>query len=190
MLVCLSLVLRALAWTWRVERRGALPAGPAVLALWHGELAALSLLHRDAGLRPLISQSDDGERLTSLLLRWGFSPIRGSSSRGGLQALRGALHALTAGARVVVAVDGPRGPAGVPKRGADALATRAPLWIARVRAKPAVRAPTWDHQLIPLPFARVVVTLRPAEGTTGAALGPLNDAPGATDEGMAPPPLR
>ena len=165
-------LLVALAWTWRVERRGALPAGPAVLTLWHGELAVLALLHRGAGLRPLISWSEDGGRLSALLAGWGFAPIRGGSSRGGAGALRVALRALGDGARIVLAVDGPRGPAGVPKPGADALARQAPLWAVRCAASPALRLPSWDRQLIPLPFARLIVRYTAVEGDLAAALGP------------------
>jgi lysophospholipid acyltransferase (LPLAT)-like uncharacterized protein len=150
-----------------------------VLSLWHGELVALSLLHRGVGLRPLISWSEDGARLSALLAAWGFAPIRGGSSKGGAAALRSAARALGEGARVVLAVDGPRGPAGVPKPGAAALGHFAPLWAVRCAARPAVRLPTWDRQLIPLPFARLTVDYIAVEGDLAAALGPVG--------GLSPP---
>jgi lysophospholipid acyltransferase (LPLAT)-like uncharacterized protein len=155
----LGALLRALAATWRVERRGAPGPAPVVLALWHGELLPLILCHRGRGYRAMVSRSSDGDRLAALLQGWGFSLLRGSSSRGGLLALRGGLSALRAGDTVAIAVDGPRGPAGEVKPGAAHLAALGParLVAARARASAALRWPSWDRACIPLPFARIIV---------------------------------
>jgi lysophospholipid acyltransferase (LPLAT)-like uncharacterized protein len=59
-----------------------------------------------------------------------------------------------------VLCDGPRGPARRCKPGvlAIARATGLPLYPVAVAARPAIRFPSWDGTLLPLPFARVLFT--------------------------------
>src|SRR5690606_25961424 len=61
---------------------------PCVFVLWHGRLLPLGFLHRGEGVVALISRAADGDYLAEVLGRWGFVPVRGSSSRGGGKALR------------------------------------------------------------------------------------------------------
>ncbi len=46
--------------------------------------------HRQQGLATLISQHRDGDYIARVVERWGFHAVRGSSSRGGREALRAA----------------------------------------------------------------------------------------------------
>jgi lysophospholipid acyltransferase (LPLAT)-like uncharacterized protein len=93
----------------------------------------------------------------------GLHVVRGSTSKRGvaglLELIRGAARE---GADVAFAVDGPRGPYGVPKPGASASAKRlggelVPLGVAASREH--VLARTWDRFRIVWPFARVAVVL-------------------------------
>lgn len=61
------------------------------------------------------------------------------------------------GFSVVVTPDGPWGPHRVAKPGALLVARRAgvPILPVAVRARPSIRLPRWDRQLLPLPFARL-----------------------------------
>ncbi len=154
-------LVRVLAWTWRVERPPWPVAGPCVVAIWHGEQLPLIALHRGLGLVALASLSADGDRIAAVLNALGYRCIRGSTSRGGLQALRAAARVVRDGGRVVFTVDGPRGPGGHVQPGAGAIArhTRAPLVWASVEAA-GWRAASWDRFLVPWPFARVRVTYR------------------------------
>jgi lysophospholipid acyltransferase (LPLAT)-like uncharacterized protein len=115
-------------------------------------------LHRGLGLTPLASLSADGGRAAAVLGALGYTIIRGSTSRGGLLALRAAERLLASGGRPAIPVDGPRGPAGVPGPGAEALATRAgvPIVLGVVAAR-GLRLRSWDRFLIPYPFAQVRV---------------------------------
>src|SRR5690606_34949492 len=93
-------------------------AGPRVLAFWHGRQMPLL---RARGARPtvaMVSLSKDGELSARVMQSLGLEVVRGSSSRGGARALRAVVAALRAGFDAVFAVDGPRGPFGLPKPGA------------------------------------------------------------------------
>ena len=69
--------------------RNLIAAGqPVIFALWHGHLLPLSYRFRNHGLVPIISKSADGDAIAQLMVRWGYAPVRGSTSRGGTEALR------------------------------------------------------------------------------------------------------
>lgn len=148
--------LRVLAWTWRLEAQRP-PPGPVVLAIRHGDLLALLGANLGVPATVAVSQSADGQRLAEVLARVGMRTVRGSTSRGVLGLWRGLRRALEANERVVVAVDGPRGPAGVVQPGALRLARHAPLVCAQVEVDWAWRLRSWDRQRIPLPFSRIRV---------------------------------
>ena len=156
-------LLRALASTWRVEIRGDDPfapgaARPVLAALWHEGALCAAGLYRDHGVHVAVSRSRDGEHIAAVLAKLGFGEsLRGSSSRGGAEALRGVLRALDDGAVVAVLVDGPRGPAHVAKSGIVAAAKLAgvPILPVGIAARPCVRFASWDRMKLPLPFARV-----------------------------------
>lgn len=165
--VPLSVLLRLWRWTWRVTRSGEpmFQAPGLVMACLHQDLAAAGLLNAHPHIRPLVSQSWDGERLNSLLRRLGYGvSVRGSSSRGGPEARRALLDVLSSGGATGIAVDGPRGPALVPKPGAASLARHGPLIYVKVRAWPVLRLGSWDRAQIPVPFARIELRYERIEG--------------------------
>jgi hypothetical protein len=155
--------LRALGATWRVARSGADPlaapgAAPLVLVIWHGGLLPAAFCWRDRRIAVAVSRSRDGDRIDAVLARLGFAPsARGSSSRGATALLRELIRRTRGGEPVAVLLDGPRGPAGVAKPGAVALAraTGARVVPIGIAAAPAVRFGSWDRTVLPLPFARV-----------------------------------
>jgi hypothetical protein len=160
-------LLRLLAATWRIEVRGRAhdpfapgAARPVLAALWHEAALCAAGLYRDRGVHVAVSRSRDGEHIAAVLARLGFgdSP-RGSSSRGGSEALRAALRDLREGGIVAVLVDGPRGPAHIAKAGIVAAArlARVPILPVRVDAQPCLRFASWDRMRLPLPFARMVI---------------------------------
>ena len=159
----LSVLVRLLALTWRIERfdpKGLFPttlSGGAVLALLHGEQLPLLLSHRSRRTVLMVSASRDGEWLVQAAKHLGYRAIRGSTSRKALSALLGARRALNAGDSVAVAVDGPRGPRGIIQPGAQHLASRAsvPLIAIRARASRAWHLSSWDRFMIPKPFAKI-----------------------------------
>jgi lysophospholipid acyltransferase (LPLAT)-like uncharacterized protein len=131
---------------------------PAVGALWHRALFPATWYYRDAGIASPVSRSRDGDRIVAVLDHLGFAPApRGSSSRGGLIALAGAIRAARDGHVIAVLCDGPRGPARRCKPGALAMARVAqiPIYPLAVAARPALSFRSWDRTLLPLPWARV-----------------------------------
>ena len=171
----LGLLVRLWAWTWRVQCYQDFVAARGrrervVWAFWHGHQMAIVGAPRRAGTGVLVSWSRDGEIQAAALRRLGLRVHRGSSSRGGAAGLRRLLRALEGGEDIAVAVDGPRGPRHRAKAGAARAAARARAHLVPVgaAAAPAVRLRgVWDHFMVPLPFARVVVQ-------TGAAVEPSN----------------
>jgi lysophospholipid acyltransferase (LPLAT)-like uncharacterized protein len=156
--------------TWRYvidDPHGQMPhsshSGGRIYCFWHEHL--LMGFHRLRGhdLVALISPSRDGERLSSVLQRWGYALIRGSSSRKGLTSLRQSIRALKNDRDLVITPDGPRGPRRAAKPGTAqlALATGACVIPITVSARPAVRLSSWDRFVVPLPFARIRLRLSP-----------------------------
>jgi lysophospholipid acyltransferase (LPLAT)-like uncharacterized protein len=159
-------VLRALALTWRFRiSNGDVVTShrsnrqPFIFAFWHGQLLPLLWLHRDEGVRIVISAHRDGEIVARIGERLGHRTIRGSSSRGAARALLGIVRELEAGAEVAVTPDGPRGPARKFASGALVASQRvgAPIIGIGVSASRAWRLRSWDRFMIPKPFARVNV---------------------------------
>ncbi len=160
-----ALGLRLLAQTLRVRREeetvaSRLAAGlPTIYAVWHGRLLLMAWLYADRRLRVLISRSRDGETVAAIIRRFGFVPVRGSSSRGGALGLRTLARALQSGHSVVVVPDGPRGPREVVKPGIVALArmTGASVVPVALGSSSEWRLRSWDEFRIPRPFSRCVV---------------------------------
>ncbi len=120
--------------------------------------------HTHQNFFPLASLSKDGELISLVLKRFGFSPLRGSSSRGSVTARRLILDALAEGTKIAVTVDGPRGPRHEPKRGLFDLARRSgvPILPMRVRASSAwILRKSWDQFQIPKPFACIEIHYQP-----------------------------
>lgn len=159
------IAMRVLAATLRVRREEAAVAplwaarAPLIYAMWHGRLLLLPYLYGHRGAHVLTSRSRDGELVARWISRFGLDPVRGSSSRGGGDALRVLTRALRAGREVVVVPDGPRGPREVLKPGVIALArlSGAPIVPTAVGASREWRLRSWDEFRIPRPFARCVV---------------------------------
>ena len=161
------LLLRALAMTWRVQRRGELglrllrSTEPWIISLWHGRMLALMPLrwHRSRQLGVLVSPSDDGALAKQALEHFRYRIVRGSLNRGGARALREMRQLLAARGQLVVTPDGPRGPRHGMNVGVAWLArsSGAPILPIGVAVDRAWRLRSWDRFTIPKPFARLCV---------------------------------
>lgn len=130
---------------------------PIVYVLWHGRLLPLAHYHRGEGLSTLISRSGDGEYIARIVRRWGYVPVRGSSSRGGREGLTAMVDQVRQGRSMAITPDGPRGPKQKMKAGSLVLAQRtgAPVIPVSAAADRAWWFESWDRFLVPKPFARV-----------------------------------
>jgi lysophospholipid acyltransferase (LPLAT)-like uncharacterized protein len=177
-----AVAVRALVATLRVRREEAAVAplwaarSPIIYAVWHGRILLLPRLYGRRGSHVLTSRSRDGELVARWMTRFGLVPVRGSSTRGGGEALRQLARALREGGEVVVVPDGPTGPREVLKSGVIALArlSGAPIVPTAVGASREWRLGSWDEFRIPKPFARCVVRFgEPIFIPTGAARATL-----------------
>lgn len=137
----------------RSERR------PVILAFWHAWILPLAYLHRGEGIVVLTSEHGDGEYITRVIERMGFSTARGSSTRGGTRGLRELVRAAREGRDLGITPDGPRGPARRFKQGGLVAAklTGARVVPMAVSAEGVHRLGSWDGFVIPRPFARIRV---------------------------------
>lgn len=156
-------LVSALARTWRYRVDGAdrwrQARHPLVFVLWHEALLPLLWLHRHQGVAIVVSENRDGQYLADYAARLGYRQVRGSSSRGAVRALLGAVRELREGRSVAFTPDGPRGPRRVFKPGVLAAAQRGGGTVVPVHADAASawRLRSWDRFLVPKPFARVDV---------------------------------
>jgi len=110
-------------------------------------------------LAAIISHSRDGDMIAQVVTRLNFHPIRGSSSKGGKEALDALIAYLADHQAAVHAVDGPRGPKGVVKAGIIRIAQQsgAVIYPVYISTSKAWILKSWDHFLIPKPFSRVLI---------------------------------
>ena len=140
--------------------------GPCLFVLWHNRLfAAADISRRFRPERPLhclVSSSKDGAWLTAFFNSVGLRAVRGSSSRGGREAVSTLVAVLRAGHDAGITPDGPRGPIYVCKPGAVVVARRAgvPILLIGMNYESAWRLRSWDKFYLPRPFSRVHLKLR------------------------------
>ena len=107
----------------------------------------------------MISKSVDGEIIAGVASRTGWDPVRGSSSRGGRDALAAMIEKLKERKIAAHIVDGPRGPMGKIKPGVIRLAQESGAVIVPfyTSADRAWYFNSWDRFMIPKPFSRVSI---------------------------------
>jgi hypothetical protein len=105
----------------------------------------------------MISQSRDGDMIADVYSRFSFRPVRGSSSRGGREALSAIVDDLAHNQMAVHVLDGPRGPRGVVKPGLIVMAQMSgvPIFPIYISANRAWVLKSWDRTLIPKPFSTI-----------------------------------
>jgi lysophospholipid acyltransferase (LPLAT)-like uncharacterized protein len=129
-----------------------------IFATWHDQLLLMVMVYRGPGAKILISSSKDGELIARTMTWFGQEAVRGSSSRGGKEALRAMVDLAAESVDLGITPDGPRGPRHQVKAGV--------AQIARLTGRPVIplafvcgrghRFGSWDRFLCPYPFARGV----------------------------------
>ncbi|MDD9302605.1 MAG: lysophospholipid acyltransferase family protein [Desulfobacter sp.] len=133
-------------------------------ASWHRHSIFLFYFFRNLGDRLImISRSLDGEMTAAIARQFGYTPVRGSSSKGGGQALQQMIEVMNKGDKTYLcgtAVDGPQGPPRKLKKGMVALAAQTgalfvPMACSGNRVITFSKA--WDKTILPKPFSRMVI---------------------------------
>lgn len=135
-----------------------------VVVIWHNRLIFMPAVFPAAArkrTKAVISASRDGQYISDLVEQFGLGTVRGSSSRKGANAQRGALKAINDDWHVCFTPDGPRGPRYHMHRGPIHLAsiTGRPVLPASINASRYWRLKSWDGFQIPKPFSRLTVVL-------------------------------
>jgi len=131
---------------------------PFIYAFWHGRQLFLIYTHRFRGINIIISESKDGSYVSALAEKLGYSPVRGSTSRGGMRALGEMIKKLRSGAKCAFTPDGPRGPLRKVHPGViyASRKTVCPVVPVSFSAKKALVLGHWDEFIVPLPFNKIV----------------------------------
>jgi lysophospholipid acyltransferase (LPLAT)-like uncharacterized protein len=134
--------------------------GVVLLCTWHQQFfSAVRPFKNYKIFNPsiMISQSRDGEIVAKMALRNGWNPVRGSSSNGGMGALKKMITNLKEKKLAAHIVDGPKGPSGTVKAGTIRLAHAADAVIVPfyVSAEKTWYFNSWDKFLLPKPFSNV-----------------------------------
>jgi lysophospholipid acyltransferase (LPLAT)-like uncharacterized protein len=131
------------------------PAG-AIAPFWHRCVFSATYYFRNRGISVMTSRSFDGEYIARIIEAFGFSAVRGSSSRGGVRALLGMHTVIEEGGVAAFTIDGPRGPKYVAKPGPVLLAcnTGAAVMAFYVAVSDGWVLNSWDKFIIPKPFTR------------------------------------
>ena len=148
-------------WVNRVIREELEASGDGfIYAFWHGRQVFLTYLHRHTPVHPLISQSSDGELIARVCRSFGMEPVRGSTSKGGTEALLQMRSLMDTGDQIAFTPDGPRGPLRQVQSGV--------LFVAQKTGRPIVPVAvgakrhwlfkgSWDEFIVPKPFNRIAV---------------------------------
>ncbi len=130
----------------------------AIVAFWHGRLLMMPFVFPGYSATILISHHRDGEYITRIAERLGYTVVRGSATRGGARAFKLLLQCLKDGSHVAITPDGPQGPRQQVKSGVIELSRLSGMPILPVAfgAWPRSILKSWDQFLIPHPFARSV----------------------------------
>lgn len=132
-----------------------------IYGIWHTNVLFSPYLNRGMKANVMISDSKDGEMITKVVRKFGNFAIRGSTSKGGMRALKNCVVALKKGQPAAITPDGPRGPAFQVQSGLIMAAMMSgkpivPFHYEGVRQWIAEKA--WDKHRVPKPFTRVVVS--------------------------------
>ena len=130
----------------------------AVFSFWHGRmLMTVMIKPKGRQMNVLISSHRDGEMIARVMQWFGLGTVRGSTSRGGVMAGKGAMKALQDGENLCITPDGPRGPALKVQKGVVSIAEMAKLPVVPVAYSSSRhrRIRSWDRFMVALPFGRL-----------------------------------
>ncbi len=118
---------------------------------WHEVLLLPAALYAKPDMAVMVSEHRDGELVAQVFERMGGATVRGSTTRGGVRALRRMIERQTS--HLALTPDGPKGPRRVVQAGAVYLAAKTGRRIVPVGfgVDRSWRAPSWDRMLLPVP---------------------------------------
>lgn len=134
--------------------------GKLVYASWHQRFfPGITFFSSRKPIAIIISQSNDGEMAARAVKALGWNPVRGSSTRGGKEALKEIKTLARSDFKIGHIVDGPQGPFGVVKTGLIRIAQAGdmPVLPTITSAQKRWVFNSWDRFMVPKPFSRVII---------------------------------
>lgn len=163
-----AVVVRSWMGTIRFQRRSLGPdldpfqpgglEGRYIYAFWHENLLLPMYYYSRANVWAVISRHADGELVTAVSRHFGLHTVRGSSSRGGVEATRQLLrHGQSC--HLTLTPDGPRGPRRRVQSGVVYLAARTglPIVPTGIGYRRPWRLRSWDRFAIPRPWSMMTL---------------------------------
>jgi Uncharacterized protein conserved in bacteria len=134
-----------------------------IINAWHGQQLTGFYFFRGCGYYILSSLSRDGEISSSIMRKFGWKIIRGSSTKGGVRSTVELMRVLRKGAATVITPDA-QGPMYHIEPGSIYLAQKTGAVLipfAFVYDRKWVSEKSWDKFVVPKPFARCVAYMGP-----------------------------
>jgi lysophospholipid acyltransferase (LPLAT)-like uncharacterized protein len=131
--------------------------GRYIYAFWHENLLLLAYQYARPDIYVLISRHADGQLISDVCKHLGFSTVRGSTTRGGADAVRQMMR-VGQNAHLAITPDGPRGPRRKVQQGLTYLAARTGMAIVPIGIafRKAWRLRSWDRFALPKPWSPAV----------------------------------
>jgi len=145
----------------RFHLPSSIPNEPVMVAFWHGKLLLAPFIYQKLRKRVkigvIISDHFDGEIIAKTMGFFGFETIRGSSSKGGIKALKESFRRIGEGYDIAITPDGPRGPFQSLADGIVSISQKKELEIVAFNYKASSywELKSWDKFMIPKPFSTV-----------------------------------
>lgn len=143
--------------------RSRLPGHPTlrayyIYAFWHENILLPAYHCGRPDVWVLVSQHADGQLIAEVCRRLGFQLVRGSTTRGSIEAVRQMVRAGRAG-HLALTPDGPRGPRRRVQAGVIYLAAKTglPIIAGGVGFQDPWRLPSWDRFVLPRPLRRATL---------------------------------
>ncbi len=161
-------------WTCRIEVRGPLldtlkGEKPVILTCWHQDMifnyAYLLKINPRRKIATIVSHSKDGDLAATVIQKLGAIVVRGSSSRGGREALGGLTRTVLQEKAVgMIVCDGPKPPGRIVKPGILLLARQSGHPIIQIRSwsdRGFLFKKSWSKLHVVFPFSRVIIWSTP-----------------------------
>jgi len=137
------------------------PSEPFMVSFWHGKIMLspyiYKRLRKDVKIGVIISDHFDGAIIAGAMKYFGFDTIRGSSTKGGIKALKESFKLVDSGYDIAITPDGPKGPFQSVADGIVSISKKKKMKIVAFNYKATSfwQLNSWDKFMIPKPFSTV-----------------------------------
>jgi lysophospholipid acyltransferase (LPLAT)-like uncharacterized protein len=162
----IALIIRVLGLTWRIKFNGIKRLKPynfkVLYVFWHEYYIPAVYSNMGSAAGVLVSSSRDGRLSGRVLKILGYKPFRPKSGEKEIKALINFINYGKKGNHIAVTPDGPAGPRRKVKKGVLHIAKRTglPIFAVSIRAYPVIRFSSWDKLMLPLPFAKIEISMK------------------------------